>query len=186
MSTFDSTRGTVETDESPQAFNLGEDANPLSPLAMLRSMADEAYDFPDLVVENPTRHMRLTLRTRIENAEVTRWRRAGLPSSKGNRGGMPDLSRLDTYVMFARAIVDTCVQLEIRPDDKRDYQVIRDTDGEPLTLKDPALLSALSCADPMTAVRKIFAQSEPHVIRAGGELLRQAGYGEVEEDDPQD
>jgi hypothetical protein len=158
----------------------------LSTLDLLREVGNERVEFEPFVFENPLHLVRFTCRTEIANQELTRWQRGALPTRTGRGGGVPDLTKLDGFRLYARAIAETCEQVEIRRDVETDYQVVADSQGNALGFDDKAFLSVLGVPDKLVAVKKLMAGSEAFLINRGQELLEKAGYGDEESDDPLD
>jgi hypothetical protein len=183
MTTFD-----VHTGSGGDAPRAGYEplGDSLSTLDLLREVGSEQVEFEPFVFENPLRLVRFTCRTEIANQELTRWQRGALPSRSGRSGGVPDLTKLDGFRLYARAIAETCEQVEIRRSVDADYQVVADSQGNALAFDDKAFLSSLGVPDKLIAVKKLMAGSEAFLINRGQELLEKAGYGDEESDDPLD
>lgn len=184
MTTYD-----IHTDSGGDAPHddraLFDDA--LSTLDLLREVGSERVEFEPFVFENPLRLVRFTCRTEIANQELTRWQRGALPSRSGRGGGVPDLTKLDGFRLYARAVAETCEQVEIRRSADAAYRAVVDSQGNALTFDDKAFLASLGVPDKLVAVKKLMAGSEAFLINRGQELLEKAGYGDEEEsEDPLD
>jgi hypothetical protein len=164
------------------------DQGGLSTLDLLRVVAAETVDTEPYVFENPLGTLRFTCDTNIEQKSLTSWQRAALPpQARSKRGGVPDLSRLDPVVYFARAIAATCTMVEVRRRADGEFTAIVDqSSGDLLTFKDPALLSALGGLDATSAVRNAMNGAEWAVQREGTVLLEKAGYIEGDGDGDED
>lgn len=183
--TFDGRDRGVHTPLSFDGSDEPQDRGGLSTLDLLRLVGSEVVTSEPYVFENPKGTLRFTCDTNIEQKSLSSWQRAALPAqARKQRGGVPDLSRLDPVVYFSKAIAATCTLIEVRQRATGEWREIVDTaTGEPLTFRDPALLSTLGAPDPVSAIRRAMNGAEYAIQREGTALLEKAGYIERDEDD---
>jgi hypothetical protein len=183
MTTFDVHSAAGDTgNHHQQAADPG-----FSTLDLLREVSSAVVEFEPYVFENPLGLVRFTCRTDVPNNELQRWQRAALPPKSGRQSGVPDLSKLDAFRLYARALADTCERVEIRRGTDQPYVVVADGEGTPLTFDDREFLGSLGTPDKLIAVKKLMAGSEAYLINRGQELLEKAGYGdEADSEDPLD
>lgn len=201
LSTFDaSSQGAHSADPSllgyndpPGAVHSPEQDMPLlSTLDELRAVAAEEDTRAPITVTNPRETIRLTLRTDLEQREIRQWSNRSLDRKDREklkrRGGSPNLTNLDPVVMFASAIAETCIQVEVLSRSSNTWQVVTDErTGEPLTFGDATLRQVLGGLDAVSAVKRAFNGSEPALMNAGNRLIDASGFGdEVDEDDEED
>jgi len=154
-----------------------------STLDELRAAAAEEDTREPITVVNPRNTIRLTLRTDLEQHDLQRWQNKALPLDQrqklARKGGQPNLSKLDTVIMFASAIADTTTLVEVRSRATNDWQpVVNEHGGEPLTFADTALRQVLGGVDAISAVKGAFNRSEPALLDAGMRLLDASGFGD--------
>lgn len=160
-----------------------DDGPILSTLDLLRASAAEEDDREPITVMNPKETIRLTLRTDLTQRDIQRWSNRALEKKdreKLNRkGGAPNLTKLSAVVMYAAAIAETCIQVEVWSRAKNDWDVVADErSGEPLTFADSALRQVLGGLDTVSAVKRAFNNSEPALMTAGGRLIDASGFGD--------
>lgn len=198
MSTFDATSTDPAYASLPAGYNeppgevkhalpdLGRTVDAMasrSTLDELRDAGDEVDEREPITVINPRQRIRLTMRTDFEQKDVQRWQFKALPlkhrEQLSRRGGQPNLSLLDPVVMFALAIAETTIQVEVRSRQTGDYNVVTDEhSGDLLTFADPTLRKVIGGIDAITAVKRTFNQSDPALLDAGQRLLTAAGFGD--------
>lgn len=154
-----------------------------STLDELRAAGDEVDEREPITAVNPRQRIRLTMRTDFEQKDVQRWQFKALPlkhrEQLGRRGGQPNLSLLDPVVMFALAIAETTIQVEVRSRQTDEYITVTDEhSGDLLTFADPALRQVIGGIDAITAVKRAFNRSDPALLDAGQRLLTAAGFGD--------
>lgn len=192
MSTFDATS---HSDQDGAAHArpdyAADDAAPMladepiatSTLDDLREAGRQTDDREPITVTNPRDTIRLTLRTDFPQKDLQRWQWMALPlkhrEQLRRRGGQPNLSLVDPIVMFAAAVADTCIQVEVRSRATGQYRaVVNEHNGEPLTFADGVLRQQLGAMDTPTAVRHAFNRSDPALLDAGARLIEAAGFGD--------
>lgn len=161
----------------------GPDVPLLSTLDELRSIVGEEDTREPITVLNPRETIRLTLRTDLEQREIRKWSNRALDRKDreklNRRGGSPNLTNLDPVVMFASAIAETCIQVEVLARASGTWQVVKDErSGEALTFADAALRQVLGGLDAVSAVKRAFNGSEPALMTAGQRLIDASGFGE--------
>jgi hypothetical protein len=155
----------------------------VSTLDELRAVVAEEDTREPITVTNPRETIRLTLRTDLSQSEIRRWSNRALDRKDreklNRRGGSPNLTNLDPVVMFASAIAETCIQVEVLSRATNTWQVVRDErSGEPFTFADVALRQVLGGIDAVSAVKRAFNGSEPALMTAGQRLLNASGFGD--------
>lgn len=183
-----------EVTDKPDArfFTPPDDVPIMSTLDQLRANADEADDREPITVLNPKETIRLTLRTDVEQSDIQRWSNKALPKQDrdrlNRRGGAPNVTRLNPVVMFASAIAETTIQVEVYSAATGTWTVVcDDRTQEPLTFADTTLRQVLGGIDAVSAVKRAFNGSEPALMRAGQELIDATGFGDdVAGDDDED
>lgn len=154
----------------------------VSTLDELRSAGEEVDEREPITEVNPRKRIRLTMRTDFEQKDIQRWQFKALPAKHreqlNRRGGQPNLSLLDPIVMYALAIAETTVQVEVRSRTTGEFTVVVDENtGDLLTFADPALRKVIGGIDVVTAVKRAFNRSDPAMLEAGQRLLDAAGFG---------
>lgn len=154
----------------------------MSTLDELRAAGDEVDEREPITVANPRDRIRLTLRTNFEQKDVQRWQFKALPLKHREmlrrRGGQPNLSLLDPVAMFASAIAETTIQVEVRSRATGEWSVVTDQHtGDLLTFADAPLRQILGGLDTVSAVKRAFNRSDPALLDAGQQLLDAAGFG---------
>ena len=160
----------------------------MSALDQLRARVTEATAVREVWVHEIERTgVRLTCDTNIEAALHQKWISGSLPrQSRRSRGGSPDVTKLRRDLLSARAIVDTCVLVEMKGSDGAYREVKNPNTGEPLLLEDSYFLTAFGVPDPIELVRKLFVR-DADLMNAGEALLDAAGLmggGDEDESDP--
>lgn len=160
-----------------------DDVPLLSTLDQLRAVAAEEDTREPITVLNPRETIRLTLRTDLDQPDIQRWSNKALDRKDreklNRRGGAPNMTRLNPVVMFASAIAETTLQVEVWQRATRTWEVVRnERNGEPLTFADTALRQVLGGMDVVSAVKRAFNGSEPALMAAGQRLIDASGFGD--------
>lgn len=175
MSTFDTTA--QRHDAYPTEPEMLETPGPgIDTLTMLgQAVAEQTKAEPE-TVEIPGIPLRLVCSTEIESKQLTNWQRRALPPQLRNASQVSPLM-MDQSIFHTSVLVNTCQRVEVKARNGDTWQVITDTDGNVLTLKDKAVWAQLGALDSATAVKKMFAR-DSDLLRAGQQVLDAAGWTE--------
>ncbi len=159
----------------------------MSALDQLRQRVNDAAAVKEHWVHEIRRTgVRITCDTNIEAADFQRWQTAALPRvSKRGPQRMPDVTKMRRELVSARAILGTCVLVEMKGSDGTYREVTNPRTREPLMLNDPEFLTAFSVPDPIELVRKVFVR-DSDLMLAGEDLLTAAGFMGGDDDDEAD
>lgn len=168
--------------EEVQGADLG-----MSALDQLRQRVTDAAAVREHWVHEIRRTgVRLTCDTNIEASDFQKWQSAALPRvSKRGPQRMPDVTKMRRELVAARAILGSCVLVEMKGSDGAYREVKNPRTQEPLLLDDREFLTAFSVPDPVELVRKLFVRDSDLMI-AGEDLLTAAGFMGGDEDDEAD
>ena len=191
MTVFDgsTTAGNPAVDPAPQPGNVPDMSSTdtgVSALEQLRERVVAANEVREVWVHEIKRtSVRLTCDTNIEGPDYQRWLNGALPKqTRRGRGGTPDVTKLRRELLSARAIVDTCVLVEMLGSDGEYIQIVNPQTREPVALDDSFLLTRFGVPDPIELLRKFFVR-DADLMNAGEDLLTIAGFmGGDDESDP--
>ena len=192
MTVFDgSTAGSPAVDSAPQPGNV-PDVNSTDPgvdaLEQLRERVAAANEVREVWVHEIKRTgVRLTCDTNIDGTDYQRWLNGALPkTTRRGRGTAPDVTKMRRELLSARAIIDTCVLVEMMLGSDDEYiQIVNPQTREPVALDDSFLLTRFGVPDPIELLRKLFVR-DADLMNAGEELLTVAGFmgDDDDESDP--
>ena len=191
MTTFDgsTTAGSPAVDSAPPPGNvpdvnstdLGVDA-----LEQLRERVAAANEVREVWVHEIKRTgVRLTCDTNIDGTDYQRWLNGALPKqTRRGRGAAPDVTKMRRELLSARAIIDSCVQVDMLGSDNKYHPILDPQTREYVALDDSSLLTRFGVPDPIELLRKFFVR-DADLMNAGEELLTVAGFmGGDDESDP--
>jgi len=190
MTVFDgSTAGSPAVDSAPPPGNvpdvnstdLGVDA-----LEQLRERVAAANEVREVWVHEIKRTgVRLTCDTNIDGTDYQRWLSGALPkTTRRGRGTAPDVTKMRRELLSARAIIDSCVQVDMLGSDNKYHPILDPQTREYVALDDSSLLTRFGVPDPIELLRKFFVR-DADLMNAGEELLTVAGFmGGDDESDP--
>ena len=192
MTVFDgsTTAGGPAVDSAPPPGNV-PDVNSIDPgvdaLEQLRERVTAANEVREVWVHEIKRtRVRLTCDTNIDGTDYQRWLNGALPkTTRRGRGAAPDVTKMRRELLSARAIIDSCVQVEMLGSDDEYHQIVNPQTREPVALDDSFLLTRFGVPDPIELLRKLFVR-DADLMNAGEELLTVAGFmgGDDDESDP--
>lgn len=184
MTEFNGATGATATDPQPAPAEP-VDTGGVSMLDRLRqSVADAAAVREDWVHEIKRTGVRLTCDANISAEDFQRWQRAAMPRQPGRRNQVrvPDPTTMRREVLSARAIIATCMQIEIKGDGDTWSVLLNPASKEPMVLDDQELLRSFGVPDPIEMVRKLFVR-DSDLLNAGEELLDAAGFMGEDDDE---
>lgn len=181
-------RTTFDASTEPGAFPPPDSLIELpDTLELLRERADEVVTINSTTVFNPTGHIRLICRGNIDSKEIQRWNRRALPPVARKNGNASGLDT-DQVVLYSAVLAETTEYVEVLGRDGA-WKAVEDTDHNPLTFKDQALLGAFKSLDAAGAIKSMFVRDSA-IVKAGVAVLTGAGWSEgstgLEEDDDLD
>jgi len=182
--TFDGSSTNAVPPPEAVAWDPAAEAVPDTLLDQLRARVDERDQTEDRewTCEVPKVGIRLVCDPVIDNADFQRWMKSASTRAGRRRGATPGPMDLDQLQLSSRALVATCLRLEIKRDG--DWTPMTGKDGGLLTLESPEVLRTFGVMDPVALLKKLFGR-DARVIDSGQELLAAAGYlGGDEDEDP--
>ena len=191
MTVFDgsTTAGSPAVDSAPPPGNV-PDVNSIDPgvsaLEQLRERVTAANEVREVWVHEIKRTgVRLTCDTNIDGPDYQRWLNGALPKqTRRGRGAAPDVTKMRRELLSARAIIDSCVQVDMLGSDNKYHPILDPQTREYVALDDSSLLTQFGVPDPIELLRKLFVR-DADLMNAGEELLTVAGFmGDDDESDP--
>lgn len=182
--------------ENEHEYRSGEDvpepgpAPQLSSLDMLREAVEqrEAAPAPDLcLVPLPNLPWRLVCDPEFSYNQYRDWQKAGLPIKQRRGNRPPNPLDMDQAVTAGLILMNTCVAIEMRASDDS-WVTVRNSQGAPVTIKDPEFLDKFNVLDPALMLRKLFTEPgrnpDAPMLEASQQIIIAAGYAKAEDDGP--
>lgn len=170
----------------PQPHQIAPPVAPPDPLdgsdtlALLRDAVAEQVEIRPEIIEVPGNvGIRLVCSTDITFKQLQNWQRKSLPPHARKSGRFTTLD-MDQLHLNVAVLVGTLLEIQVR--DRRDptvWHTIEDArDHRPLTFEDGEVLRQFGAIDTITALRRLFANRESEIVKAGQQVLGAAGWTE--------